>query len=273
MFRSHLVSQGIQKILASMPGRRNSMVQATPEFDNPISIQTLPVLSGGCLAKPQVVEPVEEVDDTLFCKVSKTTPWFTFFVTGCPFSQRPLSTSGLTELIHDKLREHELRLTMRGQAVSSLGLDDEQEDEPNQRFSRLARKRRRISKVAEPIVTLQLPIGKQSADTKDIQILNKSMKDAVWLKLDEATLSWARDYVRSELDLLTHKDQGARADRKEGVTEVAKWCSSASCWRVNFQGQVRNVFVARTPEETFTSRSENAKLKATTIYQRMAENR
>ena len=67
MFRSHLVSQGIQKIRASMPGRRNSMVQATPEFDNPISIQTLPVLSGGCLAKPQVVEPVEEVEENLFC--------------------------------------------------------------------------------------------------------------------------------------------------------------------------------------------------------------
>ena len=160
------------------------MAEGSPEFNGPISIQTHLVLSGGCLAKPQVVEPVEEVDETLFCKVSNTTPWFTLFVTGCPFSQRPLGISRLTELVREKLREHELRLTMRGQAVSALGLDDEQEDAPNHRFSRLARKRRKQSKVSDPIVTLQLPIGKESADTKDIQILNKSMKDVVWLKLD-----------------------------------------------------------------------------------------
>ena len=252
--------------------RRAGVLKGLPDGDAPIFIENRPVVSGGSLAKPIVVEPVEQEGQDVFCKVSNTTQWFTLFVTGCPFSKRPLAASTWTTLVRDKLREHDLRAALRPSAVADLGMDDD-DPQTTATDSRSKRKRRKQSQMSNPIVELEVPIQKHSMETQKIQVLNRNLKDAVWLKLDSSNLTWARNYVRSELDLSTHKDQGARADRKEGVTEVAKWCSRASCWRVNFQGRVRNVFVARTPEETFTSRSENAKLKATTIYQRMAENR
>ena len=257
--------------------QRGQYKKGSPDSNELVCLANRPVLAGGCLAKPIVVEPIEEIGDETYCKVTNNTTWFTLFVCGCVPTARVMTSLTWMSLIRQKLREHELRGVMKAGAVADLGMDDDECDTEN-RHTRSAHKRRKAARISDPVVEVEMPTLPQSEDFVSIRVLNKNLRDGVWLKCDTATLSWARSYVRSELELSSMLDKQASGTRdaadaeevQEMESEAAKWCSRASCWRIKRKGQTRNFYVARTPEETFQSRSSAAKMEAMVVYEQWA---
>ena len=125
---------------------RSSITKGTPEQDSEVRVETTPVVTGGCLVKGQIVAPVCESErGERFCKVSNTTPWFVLFVTGLPFSKRPLGTAAWSGMLRDKMRERQLQGAIANEpkkGVQDLGLD--LEDEMTGKYHR---KRKRNSKI------------------------------------------------------------------------------------------------------------------------------
>lgn len=232
---------------------------------------------------PAIVEPVvQSSDGELFCKVSKTLRWVSWWTVGATTSKRPMAGSQFTDVIHAAMAKDILEGdTEASDAIADLGLDDDDDDEmlalppPSEHAGPSAsarsspqsskdRKRKREHRKQKEVLVLTIPTTKAGGGTTQLRVLNRAHKEAVWLKLDTAHLEWLRTYVRSELV------EGPTNVPKEAADPAPKapyWCSAASCWRIKWrdaEGEIRtrNFFVPRKPAETFAQRAADTRQQA-----------
>ena len=229
-----------------------------------ITVRRRLTIEGGSLKAPVIVEPVmEDAEGNAYCKINKRAAWVSLFVTGVSVCKRPLAATKICDVAHDKLRQRALLgAMMQDNSVSSLQLDDE-EDAPNH-TKKWVRKRRRTSRLESDSVELELPTCPESTSMAQVTVLNKTLEDSVWLKCDEAHLTWLRNYIRAEINAAADDSDKAAQSAKDDLAGRSRpfWCSSASCWRVVVGLKVKNFYVARVPAESFAERSEAARAQA-----------
>ena len=245
---------------------------------------------------PAIVEPVTRSSDgELFCKVSKTLRWVSWWTVGATTSKRPMAGSHFTDVIHaamarDILEAHRDApdgIAQAPDAIADLGLDDDADsgDGAHDKIlevssadsgagpsaadaagtgSRKDRKRKRQHRQQKEVLVLTVPRAKTGDGTMELRVLNKHMKEAVWIKLDSAHLEWLRHYVRSEL---VEGPTNVAKDAADPAQKAPFWCSAASCWRIKWrdahgQFRTRNFYVARKPAETFAQRAADMRQQA-----------
>lgn len=150
-----------------------------------------------------VLEPTMQTDTgELFVKVSKQLRWMAWFVVGESASKRQMAGAKCTEMIHAEMRAEALRRAHVGDArdrVASLGFDDDDDDDdqpvgkceaadglrPGCASGSARRKRRRMQAGLGEVLELHLPRRVGGQERTVVKVLNRPLKDAVWMKLDQ----------------------------------------------------------------------------------------
>ena len=247
--------------------------------DTPIMLRQELVLSGGSLAEP-IIMPAADMEccssQHTYVNLAKQSKWLCLLVTGSLPRNRPLSRSGLFDLLRKLVSDAwtstgTADVSAPAEGLSALGLDDESDH-----LLKLKRDhRKRQLPGVQTWRAVSVPVHPHSAGSRTINVLLKSAQYAPSMELTADNLSWLRQYLREEIasasaptvadpagsttSIATYADQKEPKvydPEKEGIW----WCSCTSVWRVsaNCPGETtrvrRDVFVSREPTETFRDR-------------------
>jgi hypothetical protein len=216
------------------------------------------VLRGGSVGKTAViVEPTcMSEGQLLFCQVGKVTPWLCLFATGASSGTRPLTSTGFADMLRTQLRQHSLRRVMGAEgtgSVSSLGFDDEGDFGSTVTPTKVGKKRKAEALLEAEVVEFEVPVTFGSSETVSVQVLNRQLRDSIWLRCDLPHMEWLRAYILSEIkaSIAQEKSQNHKSEHLSNVY----WCSAASSWRVRFgKADIKNFYVPRKPPETYKNR-------------------
>jgi hypothetical protein len=224
----------------------------------PAVLESAMVLRGGCVGKtPVIVEPTcLSEGQLLFCQVGKVTPWLCMFSTGCSSGTRPLTSTGFADLLRTQLRQHSLRRAMAVEgtdSVSSLGFDEEDGAESQASPVKAGRKRKAAALLEAEVVEFEVPLTFGSSEKFKVQVLNRQLRDSIWLRCDLSHMDWLRAYILSEIKAGFAQDK-SQNHKNEHMSNVY-WCSAASSWRVRFgKADIKNFYVPRKPAVTYKER-------------------
>ena len=153
-----------------------------------VTIELVPIISGGHMKEPLQLRCLEHVEGRLFFKACKTDPIVTRLLLGKAFNkERILAKTCILEELQS-IRNSVIESITNPPALDDLGLDDQ----PPSKAPRV------LSSDVPPIITLNAP-GVGPVAPLQIRTLARKKHEALWLEVAPATIDYLAAVVAHQI--------------------------------------------------------------------------